>query len=1796
MKLKKKIRPTSLVALVLAMVLLIYQLPINIFQSVFAQTGGSSNIFTLQIENNGVLVSDANILVSNTSANFSESVATDTNGIAQFPELTKATFGQNNQFEFVVSKESDSKSFTLTLSEGTTDYYIYDISSGKEPTKIEKEITYNVSVNEFGEGTGTVKINGVVYNNQVQVKKDTPVEVEIVPADDSEIVAVNIDGVDHPADKAKFTKTMSSITADTTIEVEYAKKIHNITFNNVDLEFGKIKVEGKEITPKENTISVQHGKEVSFTIEPNYKYHVESVKIIDGQSTTDVKEENGKYKILNVKNDYSVVVAFAINTYTITFDSYTNGTIKDQEEKIINSNGGTVTVQHGDNSFFTVKPNVGHHVESIEIDGRDIDLKKDVEKTDDVLKYTFKDITKNHSVKVAFAINTYEVKAAVVGGNGAVNLNQSTVNHGGEVAVTVTPENNTYRLSSFKVNGEIIPGEELTEDDNNVITYTVKNIEEPSHIIVAFEPIPVLAGNVDNYVKIEPTSGEFIYQFKEANNEIRVYSKDATLDISPIAPNDRLNLFDDRFRWKNVYKIDKSTAIEKLYVKKNRGKRGERGKVNLEGKLLLVMDNAKPIIKEAILTGDNEVKVDDSVWYSGAVTVSGTIDNVKETFEGISYSTDIKKVYYSKGAYSQKDALEANFNSVNNSYSFETIDENYKGIYSIWAEDEAGNMSDVFIQEINIDKTNPTLADGESVTFVEQSKNYFSKVLNFLTFGTYFNSEIEVTVKVKDDASGVKAILLKSSDEKIKPQLVENSFKQDGLTAEAKFIIPANKFTASFDVEVTDNVNNTKSYLVSIDNSNIAADNSGIIMLEQDAPTADIEVTPKENVSSNGGNQYNGDATYTITVQDIDSGVNTVTINVNGKKHEYDYSQLTVKSGDKIKYTMNTDDEGIQINEDGSYHVSVYVIDNAGNTYTKEMTIYKDATNPVITDFIFETQDDNGNFARIDETKEFSDSVELTEYGFYFKRPTRVTVKADDPIVKNEYTSNVQSLTVYLKDYDNGKIYAVLSNGSLKEITEEQIDKIVPVVATKDITFNVPATFKGQILAKATDKVNNTGKFETPDGTVIESNEKHLTETHIAFEKAATAFTDNNGLELYSKNADVKLTVTDTYSGISEIEWSVVAPYDTTNNQSGNIKINNDKTYAVGSNSEGWAQTSTEKNLVTEMTKTITVSNNSNDITLKVKMTDRAGNTSEDEVTFSIDKTNPTIDVSYDNNTQDPNFADYYNADRTATIVITERNFRPQDVVHNITNTGGTIPRLVGWTTVENHENPDETVHTAKIAYTADGDYTFDIAYKDNVGNVAPAYTPDTFTIDKTDPVINVSYNNNAASEGNYYKEARTATISITEHNFDTSRVKVTGVATDGGNPIAFPSISGWRTNGDVHTATISYAADGKYSFDIEYTDRAGNISADYNLDEFIIDQTAPVLEITGVEDKSANNGEVVPIVSYSDTNFNGNQVSIKLTGANRGPVELNGSFSDAPNGQVYTFKNFEELKENDDIYTLTATLADFAGNETSKTIIFSVNRFGSVYVFADALKNIEGTFIKDEIDVILTETNVDSLKAETIRVKMTKNGTPTDLVEGTDYTVTATGGNGKWSQYEYVIHKSLFAGDGRYTVSLYSEDNAGNINENIDETKKAEISFGVDKTAPVIVPIDFESGEQYPVDNKPVTVTVNDNLVLDGATIYLNGKEVEYEVDGENYTFNVNSSNSKQHVEVLAKDAAGNEYTKEIKDFLVTTNMFVRWYNNTPIFIGSIAGVGTLSVALTAYFMFFRKKKIVDENLDVEL
>lgn len=2286
---RKKSKVTRILASVLAIMLVVYQLPVMAVTTDVTALTEKPEVFTLQVKNQEESVPNITVSGHNTDEQVSVTGTTNQDGVVEFPEITNARLGENTQFEFLI----EGKTTQLVLTEGTTDYYIYNLATGEftlyEPAPAPEPVKAVYQVSAALTGPGKVEINNTLYSDPVSVEEGADVEVKITPDPGYEIKTVKIGGKTKAvSDSASYIETIDGISADTFIEVEFVQTTHTITI--MPYQNGTIKgQDGQPVSYLGGNSTVLPGESSSFSLVPDSGYHLDSIKI-DGQAIDLAADPNGSlidgiytYNFTNVTKNHSVEVLFAVNTYTVAFHyNKDEGTVKDGKEETINSEGGTITVEHGSEPMIKVTPFTGYHIAKITIDEQPLKLPAEVTESTKDHVFTLPKVTKDQKVEVTFAINIYNITASVAGGHGEFTPVDADVQHNGALTVTLTPEDNSYKVAWLTVNGN--PVTDYTENIDgavNTYTYTVTNITSDTVIKAGFENIEVLNGGWEKYISIIPAAGKLIDSYQDKfDNTILVFSKDASVNILPKEP---YNQVDVSGGWNESITISQSTAIKKLLVRaKGTGPTGKnRVQVDLPGKIILVFDTESPKIPGPELEGKDIANVADTLWFSDRVTVSGEIENVIQTFDGVEYVTGIEKVYFSKVTDTPDAAAEAQYDAKTNRYTFTTVGDHYQGQYKIWAVDQAGNISSermvdihidknvptladgqavtiekintdvwaqiinfftfgtflneglevtvkakddasgikeiklltsdeqvvpelvydsfikdgltaqatfrideenfegtlaatvtdqvnnaktydvdksnsninpegngfimidreapsaeikvvpkegvhtyqdkyysgdityeiaakdknsgvnhvsikvnekefvnevfstekqtdplsysistddpvmpavadgtynltevvkdnagniqeaareiiidkqvpvlasgksVHVEEINdypvaeflnfltfgtffnkgivvtvtaddhvsgmktisldailsdqevgdivpekiseefsedgrtvkaafrldvenfegkfavevtdnvnnhksyevtkansnihpdgngvfmIDRKNPTgeisvtaregvslyeeestgrdfyngdvaydfaigdtesgvntvtillngklykeydfskeaekqnrpvidpidtgalpelgfpraedgsydvqvkvmdnarnsiefgktiyiddldpvLADGEAVTIVKKNENSFAKALNYLTFGTFFNQKIEVTVRVKDDLSGIKAFSLKTDQQNVVPKLVDGSFRNDGLTAEAKYAMDADYFKGTLNVEVVDNVNNKspKPYLVSSANSNILAENSGIIMIEKTLPSAKISVVAEKHVSSNGGNQYNDDVTFDFDIQDKDSGVNAVRIFVNEDViDEYYFDEADQANTEPEIEPILTNDERVNIQEDGQFDVRAEVIDNAGNTSSAEKTIYIDKTNPVIAEFAFST--DSKDHKKAEEIK---DSVELTDYGFYFKKPVEVTVTAEDPVVVNEFTSNVKSMFVYLKDHENGKFYMVTEKATLTEINEAAIENIEPVPTTSTVSFTIPASFKGQIFARAIDHVHNTGKFETPDGTVIEDEKQHAKESHITFKKAETTYQDTNDLELYSGNVNVNVTVTDTYSGLSDIQWSVTAPYDTANNQKDSLKINNDKTYAAGSQTEGWKQTKTDHNLVTEMTKTFTVNHNSNDIVVSVKMTDRAGNVTEEKINFSIDKTSPEIKVTYDNNSSDAVNADYYKADRTATIVVTERNFKPSNVEYLITNRDGAIPVLAGWSTAVNAADPDKTTHTAKVRYTADGDYTFDISYKDNAGNKAPVFPQQKFTLDKTVPVINVAYNNNAAANGSYYKASRTATISITEHNFDTSKITVTGTASDNGAPSSFPAVSGWSTRGDVHTASISYAADGKYSFDIAYTDMAGNVAADYAMDEFIVDQTAPELAITGVADMSANKVDVIPVVTYSDTNFNKNAVSINLTGANRGPVDLVGSYSDASNGQVFTFKNFEKSKEHDDLYTLTATLTDFAGNITTETIRFSVNRFGSVYVFDEALKAIDGKYVQNETDVIVTETNVDSLKPETIKVKMTKNGTPSDLAEGTDYTVTEKGGAGQWSQYTYVVSKKLFMGDGRYTVAFYSEDAAGNVNENIDETKKAEISFGIDKTAPVIVPIDIESGEQYPVESKPVSVSIKDNLVLEGAKVYLNGNEVEHQANGENYTFSIGSSNDKQQVKIVAVDAAGNELSKEVEDLLVSTNPFVRWYNNTPLFAGSLGGVGGLGIVIAAYFIFRNQRKSeVEDN-----
>ena len=166
------------------------------------------------------------------------------------------------------------------------------------------------------------------------------------------------------------------------------------------------------------------------------------------------------------------------------------------------------------------------------------------------------------------------------------------------------------------------------------------------------------------------------------------------------------------------------------------------------------------------------------------------------------------------------------------------------------------------------------------------------------------------------------------------------------------------------------------------------------------------------------------------------------------------------------------------------------------------------------------------------------------------------------------------------------------------------------------------------------------------------------------------------------------------------------------------------------------------------------------------------------------------MQVSYDNNSADTSFGDtaYFKAPRTATVKVTERNFDASKVAAEIKAAAGKAPALSNWSTEGGSGNGDDTVHVATIYYGHDDDYTFGIGVKDIAGNAAAgvdyanSLAPTKFTIDTTAPVISVAYDNNSASNGNYYNNKRTATVTITEHNFDTSRIALSMTAQDAGN------------------------------------------------------------------------------------------------------------------------------------------------------------------------------------------------------------------------------------------------------------------------------------------------------------------------------------------------------------------------------------------------------------------------------
>ena len=553
-------------------------------------------------------------------------------------------------------------------------------------------------------------------------------------------------------------------------------------------------------------------------------------------------------------------------------------------------------------------------------------------------------------------------------------------------------------------------------------------------------------------------------------------------------------------------------------------------------------------------------------------------------------------------------------------------------------------------------------------------------------------------------------------------------------------------------------------------------------------------------------------------------------------------------------------------------------------------------------------------------------------------------------------------------------------------------------------------------------------------------------------------------------------------------------------------------------------------------------------------------------------------------------------------ITVTERNFDAKDVKVSITNADGSVPTVTGWKSTAGSLNGDDAAHTANIVYSADGHYTFSVSYTDKAGNQCKqiAYASGTvastdFVIDKVKPVINVTYDNNSAKNSDYYKAERTATVVITNHNFaaDSNHIKINITATIDGEPVSVPSAGKWDKSGDRYTAKINYVNDAFYTFIISVTDLAGNASDQFAQHRFYIDTKKPDIDIS-IKNNSANKEEVAPVIKYSDVNFDSEEVSITLDGANRNHVDISkmGKYSDIANGQTFVFDDFEHTKEVDDIYTLTVTLTDKAGNTRTETRRFSVNRFGSTFELDSAAREINGQWIKEPVDVVIHEINADELTSR--KLVLYVNNSPLTLKEGTDYKLDASGGDGEWYQYTYTVFASNFEKDDAYRLELATEDRAGNRAVSTTNEKNTKVSFVVDKTEPEIKYQNIEDNFTYAQENMTVQMRISE-LNLSKVTVYLDeeliktwdGESLDEIIQGDQlFEFDVPGTSTSAHtIRTIAYDKAGHKKTTEVNNFYVTTNIWVRYFNNKPLFFGTTGGAAGI-IALIIFIIVSSKRK----------
>lgn len=1097
--------------------------------------------------------------------------------------------------------------------------------------------------------------------------------------------------------------------------------------------------------------------------------------------------------------------------------------------------------------------------------------------------------------------------------------------------------------------------------------------------------------------------------------------------------------------------------------------------------------------------------------------------------------------------------------------------------------------------------------------------------LNFLPSGIFGREKVTVTIYAKDSNNlEIKDINLYNnsseieSSEQIKYDPSENAYFLSWILDNGSYNISANAVTENnsgeiYSINLTQSPEklNEKDFTVSTGNTGTC------FFIENTSPALEIHTVHTDanntciNLDELNGKYIDGEFyaykdnekiwtnspfNYLVTSSDENSGI---------------YS-ISYKSNDLSEYTEIKAPESTQKNFSCLLDsiISVKTEDNSGNI--SEITPPSaeiDNTAPIVSIDKAEIIDENDNIAG-----------NYTENKWTDKR-IRITVSADDLIDgKGSGTEKIEL------SEPNEKISLISSTQNGKKLTNVYI---------------IEPNFEGTLKFSAYDNVNNKSSEISYAARTSRNIHGDYSDSQII--TSSPQYSDIDGNPLYSSDQTVKFKVTDSHAGIREIKWYVRTSKGIVSGSDTMSDFNSE--YGI---TDGWT-TAENNGIITDAEKNIKISENENNIEIGLCFSDNDGFETPWEVRhISIDKTKPEI-VSVKFNDKNNSGKKYYNHERTAVVTVKERNINSADISAEITNSLTEYAQPYtssSWKLISNKSNTDadgENLYQMTVTFHSDAEYKFSVTADDLTGKKSDKSKTSDFIIDKTAPVVKISYDNNEPCNNNYYNKDRTATITINEHNFSQSDVKIalSAFAEDNITKIKsseiIPNQIQWtqsKNNKDEWTASVKLSKEGKYSLSAAYTDPAKNSSGNVRGEVFYIDKTAPKLEQTFTEKdntKNAVNGSYVPKITLSDFNLgsenqalnncdisinkldvNGNtEKSFNFTSDNYKPAEVK---KEAVYEMIYNI--FQKNPEIDGIYNISISASDLAGNTVkSENLTVSVNRNGSTFELVNQeAKNAVDKFnngsipINEKPEVEIREINVSPLVGEST-ITITRDNKKMKALEKGDYTIvndkTGENKNG-WYETVYKISKKNFSFDGIYTISIDTNDEAGNSNKSDKGKNKCVIKFIVDSSAPEIVIAGVKDGANLKETEVNLRIICSDKnldsineMHGDDMVITMNKKkynldsleEINAEIKNDEagsiiVTMPVVSQgkNSKNNISVTIRDKADNfsNPKKNEVTFRLSSSFLVR--NGTAAIILIIAVV--IALGADIYLMTRKIKK----------